>query len=69
MTYVIYFGLQNIAHWMFSFEYYKMVRIIPFVLDDKTLPQSILKENTVQFWVFIVLNTICAILLGVTYYF
>jgi uncharacterized membrane protein YoaK (UPF0700 family) len=27
-------GLSNIAHWEFSFEYYNMVRIIPFVLDE-----------------------------------
>ena len=27
-------GLLNIAHWNFSYEYYNMVRIIPFVLDD-----------------------------------
>ena len=30
----IYWGLSNIAHWEFSFEYYNMVRIIPFVLDE-----------------------------------
>ena len=27
-------GLANMAHWKFSFEYYNMVRIIPFVLDE-----------------------------------
>jgi hypothetical protein len=31
-------GLANIAHWEFSFEYYNMVRIIPFVLDEIPLP-------------------------------
>jgi hypothetical protein len=30
----IYLGLVNVAHWLFSYEYYNMVRIIPFVLDD-----------------------------------
>ena len=54
---------------MFSFEYYKMVRIIPFVLDEKPLLQSIVKENSVQFWVLIVLNTIDAVLIGVSLYF
>jgi hypothetical protein len=29
-----YWGLANIADWHFSFEYYNMVRIIPFVLDE-----------------------------------
>jgi drug/metabolite transporter superfamily protein YnfA len=27
-------GFLNIADWEFSFEYYNMVRIIPFVLDE-----------------------------------
>jgi hypothetical protein len=31
-------ALANIAHWAFSFEYYNMVRIIPFALDDIHLP-------------------------------
>jgi hypothetical protein len=31
---VLNLGLANIAHWEFSFEYYNMVRIIPFVLDE-----------------------------------
>ncbi len=31
-------GLLNIAHWSFSFEYYNMVRIIPFVLDETPPP-------------------------------
>ena len=31
-------GLTKIADWEFSFEYYNMVRIIPFVLDEIPLP-------------------------------
>ena len=34
LTVVFNWGLMNIAHWEFSFEYYNMVRIIPFVLDE-----------------------------------
>ena len=41
----IYLGLVNVAHWMFSYEYYNMVRIIPFVLDDIPPPESILTSN------------------------
>ena len=62
----IYWGLLNIAHWMFSFEYYNMVRIIPFVLDDIPIPENIIKLNKTQFWVWIILNTIAAILWGIT---
>ena len=38
----IVYGLANIAHWSFSFEYYNMVRIIPFVLDDMPPSKSII---------------------------
>ena len=34
-------GLSNMAHWSFAYEYYSMVRIIPFVLDDIPLPDKI----------------------------
>ena len=36
-------GLLNISHWNFSFEYYNMVRIIPFVLDEIPLPENIIR--------------------------
>jgi hypothetical protein len=34
ITLAIDWGLLNNAHWEFSFEYFNMVRIIPFVLDE-----------------------------------
>ena len=34
----ILWGLVDIAHWEFSYEYYNMVRIIPFVLDEISPP-------------------------------
>ena len=39
------FALLNAAHWMFSFEYYNMVRIIPYVLDDSSPPESIVRSK------------------------
>ncbi len=27
-------SLTGVAHWIFSYEYYNMVRLVPFVLDD-----------------------------------
>jgi hypothetical protein len=62
-------GLANIAHWEFSFEYYNMVRIIPFVLDALPPLQSIIYQNTAQFWIWIVLNTMAAVAIGVSTYF
>ena len=64
----IYAGFLSAAHWMFSYEYYNMVRIIPFVLDDIAPPESIMKSNRVQFWLWSVLNTLTAFLAGVSYY-
>jgi|LakMenE01Jun11ns_1017448.scaffolds.fasta_scaffold9544529_1 hypothetical protein len=37
------FGFYGLAQWMFSFEYYNMVRIIPFVLNEIPPPESIHK--------------------------
>jgi len=34
----IYLGTLAIGHWIFSYEYYNMVRIIPFVLDGNPPP-------------------------------
>ena len=34
VTTFLFFGLLSVANWMFSYEYFKMVRIIPFVLDN-----------------------------------
>ena len=62
-------GLGNNAHWGFSFEYYNMVRIIPFVLDETLPPQSIVNSNKAQFWLWTILNTVAAVLLGVSFYF
>jgi len=41
--YAIASGLAHMAQWMFAYEYYNMVRIIPFVLDDVPLPERIVK--------------------------
>ena len=62
-------GLANIADWEFSFEYYNMVRIIPFVLDEIPPPLIIVKSNIAQFWILTILNTIAAVLLGVSSFF
>ncbi len=61
-------ALTNTAHWMFSYEYFNMVRIIPFVLDDTIPPESILKSNKAQFWIWMVLNMVVSFLGGVAYF-
>ena len=54
---------------MFSYEYYNMVRIIPFVLDDSSVPERIVKSNRIQYWVLLVINAVVAFIYAITYYF
>ena len=60
VTWFIYWALQNVSHWMFSFEYYNMVRVIPFVLEDIPLPENMVKSNRAQFWFWLILNVLVA---------
>ena len=61
-------SLQYVAQWMFSFEYYNMVRIIPYALDNIPLPEDIIRNNRAQNWFWLVLNTVVAIWSGVDDY-
>ena len=54
---------------MFSYEYYNMVRLIPFVLEDMSPPKGIIRCNRVQFWFWLVLNAVVAFLYASTFYF
>jgi hypothetical protein len=67
--YIIYLSLLGIGHWLFSYEYYNMVRIIPFVLDGLSLPEEISKSNRIQFWIGITLNSFISVVYGIAYYF
>ena len=44
---VIFWGFLNFGHWMFSFEYFNMARIIPFVLNGVAPPENLVKSNKV----------------------
>lgn len=68
ITNFLYFLLQSYAHWMFSYEYYHMARVIPFVLDDKVIPDNILKSNRAQFRIWCILITIVCVLFGLFVY-
>ena len=65
---LIYLGLWNTSQWFFSYEYYNMVRIIPFVLDDIPPPESLLRSNIAQFWVWTILNIVVSFLTAVSIY-
>ena len=67
--YVIMLGCENIGHWMFSYEYFNMARIIPFVLNGVAPPESLVKSNKVQYWFWFILNIVVIVLLGVSSYF
>ena len=44
---VIFWGFLSFGHWMFSFEYFNMARIIPFVLNGVAPPENLVKSNKV----------------------
>ena len=69
ISYFIYWVFQNISHWMFSFEYYQLARVIPFVLEDIPLDEDMVKSNRVQYWFWLILNVIFAFLYGASVYF
>jgi hypothetical protein len=41
-----------------------MARIIPFLLDGKTVPESLFKSNKAQYWIWFILITVDVILVG-----
>ena len=55
ITFATYFICSNVAHWLFCFEYYHMVRIIKYVHDDIPVPPEIEKCDRIQYWVWIIL--------------
>ena len=32
------FSFFNVAHWMFVYEYYNLVRILPYIYENKSVP-------------------------------
>lgn len=46
----------NLAHWIFAFEYYAISKLIPFVLQQKSLPGGMLAQQRFFFWAVLVLN-------------
>ena len=49
---------------MFSYEYYDMVRLIPYILDDIPPPKNMRRCNRIQFWFWLILNGVVAFCLG-----
>jgi hypothetical protein len=61
------FILFNVSHWMFAFKYYSMSRQSSYKIAKQEVPQRILKHDRITNWVFLTLNTLPPILLGVGY--
>ena len=68
ITFFIYYALQGVSHWMFAYEYYNMVRVISYVMDDIPVPASIVKKNRAQYWFWLILNVVVAFLFAITFY-
>ena len=54
---------------MFSYEYYDMVRLIPYILDDIPPPKNMLRCNRIQFWFWLILNGVVAFCYGAVYFY
>ena len=68
-SWFIFCMFQNISHWMFSYEYYNMVRQIPFVIEEIPLPEGMLRSNRIQYWFWMILNTVLAFLFSVANFY
>jgi hypothetical protein len=58
----------NLAHWMFAFSYYKISRIRSFTLDNKNVPETIIKFDQNTNRVLFSLNIIVPLLFGISDY-
>ena len=47
LTLGIGFSFFNLGHWMFVYEYYNLVKIMPYVYDNKKVPRHILQRNKI----------------------
>jgi hypothetical protein len=58
----------NLAHWLFAFEYYAISKLIPFVLQHRSLPEGMLVQQRLLFWAVFALNITTPFLEGLTTY-
>ena len=45
VSYTIYYTCVNVAHWLFAYEYFNLVRTIPYVFANKKIPPELLASN------------------------
>ena len=57
------------AHWQFSYVYYRLVRIIPYSIDFKVVPSKVVIWNSIQFWFWHVANILNTLFFSVFVYF
>ena len=55
-SYGIGFACLNVAHWLFAFEYYNLIRIRPYAEKDQPVPVHVVKSNNCQYWFWIAVN-------------
>lgn len=59
----------NLAHWLFAFEYYAISKLIPFVLQNRSLPEGMLIQQKLLFWAVLALNILTPFLEGLTTFY
>ena len=64
VSYTIYYTCFNVAHWLFAYEYFNLVRTIPYVFANKKIPQELLASNKRQYWFWLTLNIVFSLIFG-----
>ena len=61
LAFAIFLTCSNVAHWLFCFEYYHTVRTMKYVHEEIRVPQKIQKCDRIQYWTWIILSIVSAI--------
>lgn len=69
ISYTCYFVPFNVAHWLFSFEYFSIAKIMPLVLKaDKSKQTDTERRLAILKWIILVVNVLAAIASGLLLY-
>ena len=65
----ILFTCFNVSHWMFAFLYYKIARLMPFVLKEQVVPENIIKCDNTLNKIMLFLNIFLPFLYALTIFY
>ena len=56
--YFLHYVCLAVSHWTFSYEYFKMARVLPYVLIEENIPKKATSCNKVHYWIWFLLNIV-----------